>query len=641
MNSFMPFILVGLASGSAYALVALGVVVTYKTTGIFNFAQGSVAMVAAYVYYTLTVTLHLPVAAAIAIVVLVVAPVIGALFNNVLLRAIGPTSEASQIVATLGITLALAGLANIIYGASQLQVAQYLPTSTFELGGVRVGWDQLIIVCVALGSACGLAMFYRFTRLGLRTRALVDNEELTELEGVSARTLRTVSWMTGCAFAAIAGVLLVPLVGLDSTTLTLLVVQGFGAAAVGRLTSLPIAYLAALGISIVASLLGNWTAQSPSLAGLAPSLPFIVLFLVLVLSRSRRLSQGGGKMVPDVRLVLPWTKQRAGRWAIFIVAVLLLPLVLNGYLLVGATDTVIFVLVFASLYLLVAVSRQVSLCHAVFVGVGAVAVTKFESAHIPYVGAVVLAALIVVPIAACVALPAVRLSGLYLALATFGFGLLVQNLFFPMNIAFGSLGLLSMNRPQVLAGNRAMYWYAVILVGCAVAFVWWLSGSRLGRLARGVAGSEAATASLGVRPALVRVLMFCISASLAALAGALYVTLYGAITPDVFSYDVSLLWLAVLVTVGYRTIVGPIFAAITLAMIPTVFTWYWIQEWQGVFFGANALIYAQLPGGMLKGMEGQGRFVTNLARRMRRPASLQVALGPQETSSQERSMNVP
>src|SRR5437588_601312 len=188
MNALLPFVILGITAGSVYGLTGTGLVLTYKTSGIFNFAQGAVATTGAYVFYILhDDVLHLPAIPTALICVFVLGPVLG---------------------------------------------------------------------------------------LGMETMA------------------RRRAWIIGSSFATLAGILLAPTLNLDATVLTLLVVQAFGAAAIGRFSSLPLTYIGGLVIGIAASVATKYVVtSSAALAGLPASIPFIVLFLVLIFTPRSRLAE--------------------------------------------------------------------------------------------------------------------------------------------------------------------------------------------------------------------------------------------------------------------------------------------------------------------------------------------------------------
>ncbi|MGH9034272.1 MAG: ABC transporter permease, partial [Acidimicrobiia bacterium] len=590
---------------SVYAIAAMGLTVTYTTSGVFNFAHGAVGMIATFIFYTLRVDFGVPTALALVIAVLGVGPGIGILIDRVLLRRLHGATAATYVVVSLGLLVGLQGLAIYIYGPITRNLDPIFPRSTFRLPGVNVGYDQLILVIIALVAGLVLAGFFRFTRLGTQTRAVVDDPALTELEGLDSGRITTFSWMLGCAFASLAGVLLGPVLGVDAVLLTLLAIQVFGAAVIGRLTSLPLTYLGAMLIGIGQALSTKLVAGKLSLAGLPTSLPFIILFAVLVFSPKGRF----------VEVVRSTAAVRSGRGRVsarrfplltlFLLTALavVIPARLNGSQLLTATSTLGFVLVFASLSLLIGTSRQVSLCHAVFVVFGATTLAQLQEAGVPYLPALLLAGLILVPVGALLAIPAIRLSGLFLALATFGFGILAQNLLFGTSIVFGSDALARISRPELfgisLTGDKTFYYFVLAVVVAGVIAVETVRVTRLGRVLRGLADSPTATESLGINPTAARVIVFCVGGFLAAIAGGLLGTLTQVVNPESFGFFQSLLWVTVLVTAGPATLGGAVLAAALLVTVPAVFTGRTVIELQPVFFGAAAIILAQAPNGLV------------------------------------------
>ena len=235
----LPFIIIGIVSGSVYGLAGVGLVLTYKTSGIFNFAQGALATVAAYAFYYLNVDAGLawPVAALISVFAL--GAVLGLGFEFMARRvARGPL--AWRIVATIGIVLIVEAVFTIVHGSSTLTTPHFLSQSTVQIFGAFVTYEQIIVTVISLGAAIALYVFFRTARLGKAMRAVVDDPDLLGLAGTSPERVRRWAWVIGCVFAATSGVLLAPSVPLDPNVLTLLIVQAFGAAAIGGFTSLPL-----------------------------------------------------------------------------------------------------------------------------------------------------------------------------------------------------------------------------------------------------------------------------------------------------------------------------------------------------------------------------------------------------------------
>jgi branched-subunit amino acid ABC-type transport system permease component len=598
VSDLSPFLVAGLASGSVYALAALGIVVTYRVSGVFNFAHGAVAVVGAFAFYSLRTDLGLPTVPALLVVVAGVGPALGLVIDRLLLRRLTGAAPASYVVASLGLLVALQGLVLAVYGAETRNAPTIFPRSTYEFGGIRVGFDQAALFVIAVAAAVVLGAFFRSTHLGLCARAVVDDADLADLARVDSRRVRSFSWMLGCAFAAFSGVLVAPFFNVDAVALVLFALYSFGAAVVGRLTSIPLTVAGGLGIGVVASLATRLAADHPGLSGLPTSVPFIVLFAVLLGSRPERfaeLTRTDPRRVTAARLM--GTSSWAGL-APLLAAAVAVPAFMSGSRLVTATTTLAYVLIFSSLGLVIGLARQVSLCHAVFVVFGATTLAHLTSAGVPYPLALALAGLAMVPLGAVVAVPAMRLPGLFLALATFGFGVLAQYLLYPTGLAFGRDSLARLPRPSLLVGDRAFYFFCLAVVAGGVLAVEVIRRARLGRIAQALADAPAAVGTLGIPAAATRVLIFSVAAFLAGVAGGLLATSTQTINPFSFDFFDSLLWVTVLVTAGPASLGGAVLAAGLLVVVPAVFPGV-DAELQQMAFGVAAVVLAQRSNGLV------------------------------------------
>jgi ABC-type branched-subunit amino acid transport system ATPase component/ABC-type branched-subunit amino acid transport system permease subunit len=389
-----------------------------------------------------------------------------------------------------------------------------------------VTWESLIIVVVSVVLTGGLYAFFRVGRAGKAMRAVVDDPDLLGLSGTSPAAIRRFAWMIGTTFAVLSGLLLAPSISLQASTLTLLVVQAFGAAAIGRFTNLPMTWVGGLVIGIAASIATKYFSASSILGGIPASLPFIALFGILVLSPRSQIARSEPALS---RRAVPW--RAPGRvqvvGGIVVLVVMVLMPAMAGYDLVLWTSGLCSVILFMSLGLLVKLSGQVSLCQAGFAAVGAVAFSRLTvDAHLPWLVALLTAGLIVVPIGALIAIPAIRLPGIYLALATFGFGLLLEDMFYQTSIMFGS-GIAGIQVPMphlswLSVDSDTGFYFVVLTITLVIALALvLLDRSRLGRLLRGMADSPMALITSGTSVFVTRTLVFCLSAFIAGIAGAL------------------------------------------------------------------------------------------------------------------------
>ncbi len=599
MRDYLPFLIIGLTTGAVYALAALGLVLTYRTSGVFNFGHGAIAMFCAYLFYSLRQ--HVPTPVALLVVLLVIAPAIGVLLD-MLFRSFAGAGPTAAIAASLGLLVGLQGLAVVIYGGATRHLASIFPTETFRAFDLNIGVDQTLIVAIALSAGLALVAFFRATHIGLQTRAVVDNRALTGLVGTNATAVTRLSWVLGCAYAAASGILFASLVGLDSILITLLVVEAFGAAVVGRLQSFPATVAAAFGLGVAQSLATKIVSEVgiSSLAGLPSAIPFTMLFVVLIFSRGQGLREA-----PTIRM-LSASRRRGARFrypvrsvTFSLLVALMLPPFLDGSRLFTLTLTAAFLVVFASLSLLIGVSRQLSLCHAVFVVLGATTLGHLQSFGLPFLVALPLAGLLLMPLGAAMAFPAIRLSTLSLGLATFGFGVLAQSLLFPTGFVFGRHSELMVGRPGFLAGDTAFCYFTLAVVAASVGAVELIRVSRLGRTLVALADSPKAVGSLGINPLATRLVAFCVSTFFAAVGGGLIGSLFRSVGQESFTFFHSVLWLTVLVVAGAETFAGVAVAAVFLVTVPALITASAVIEWQPVVFGVMAIGLARVDNGLV------------------------------------------
>lgn len=592
MSDFLPFIVIGLTSGSVYGLAGAGLVVTYKTSGIFNFAHGTIAALVAFAFYDLRQKHHMQWPIAFVLCVLVLSPLLGLLLEQVARRVSG-APVTMRIVATVGLLVALQQVIIIRYGAATLTTDQFLPTHTYRLVGVNVSQDQLIVMAIGLVGVAALTVVLSWTPLGRSMRAVVDNPELVALTGTSPVKVRRIAWCIGTAFAGLSGVLLAPSVGLDGTVLTLLVVQAFGAAAIGMFRSLPLTYVGGLVVGVLSSLSTKYVGNHPTLSGLPPSLPFIVLFLVLVVAPRGWLTdffgEGTRAIVTPRRLPPPlvWT---AG--AVLALLLLFVPEIVGTKLPVY-TSALAYAIIFLSLALLVRTSGQVSLAQLAFAAVGGAASARLAAdAGWPWFLAVVVGSLIAVPVGAILAIPAIRRSGVYLALATFGFGVLLERLVFSTSLMFGSATSIPAPRPSIARGDHAYFYLSLAFLALAVAFVAVLQRSRLGRLLRAMADSPTAVSTYGTSVTVIKIIVFCVAAFLAALGGALLGPVTDTASPVSFAALASLTLLAVLTIIPGSDIVAALGAAAAFIVVPSYLSGTWFNDYLPILFGGSALLVA-------------------------------------------------
>jgi len=589
VQAFLPFIVIGLATGAVYGLAGIGLVLTYKTSGIFNVGYGAIAALVAFCFYFLN-THGLPWGAAAAISLCVFAPILG-LILELMARTLSGADETIKVVATVGIILIVASLGSLWYPTNPPTFPDFLPQSTVRMVGVNVTWEQIILFLFSAVAAGTLYWFFRSVRSGIVMRAVVDNADLVSMSGDDPVLVRRRAWVIGSMFAGVAGLFLAPTQLLDGSTLTTAVFAAFGAAAIGYFTNLPLTFLGGLLVGVASALVDKYSATVSWVGGLSPALPFIVLFVVLIVLPRRLLVRQRLAATMRVRRVYhapPRVRLAAGAIAIGLLAVV--PIIGSGKVAVWSAALINMIL-FLSLGLLVRRSGQISLCHLAFAAVGAAAFGHFAGDGLPWLVALVLASLVAVPVGALIAIPAVRVSGVFLALATLGFGILMEQAFYTRSFMFGqsTLGLDS-PRPAVsigawdLSSDTGFYYLLLIITVLVVVALTVIGRGRLGRLLEAMADSPLALETHGATSSVLKVIVFCIAAAMAAMAGALEASLFhigiGTYFPSFNSLTLVALvvivtvgdpWYAVIAAVGYSVIPAYITSATTTSVLNLLF----------------------------------------------------------------------
>jgi ABC-type branched-subunit amino acid transport system ATPase component/branched-subunit amino acid ABC-type transport system permease component len=599
LSDFLPFVVIGITTGAVYGLAGTGLVLTYKTTGIFNFAYGSLAALSVFVFYFLHDRHHLAWPLAALLCVGVMGPVEGLLLERVT-RPLEHVGALLKTVATVGLLLVVLGIGTIWYGNNVTTFPQFLPQTPVRILGVNVGYDQIIVVAVSVAATVALWLFFRYLRLGIAMRGIVDNPDLVAMTGESPNRVRRSAWVIGTMFASLAGLLLAPSLSLDALIITMLVVQAFGAAAIGYLSSLPLTFVGGLVIGLAGSIATKYVVSVNWLSGLPAGLPFIILFVVLLVTPKALLVERRALRARPVHL--PYyapARVRLAAGAVALAFALAVPAFAGADLSVWS-NALVDTILFLSLGLLVRTSGQLSLCQLAFAAVGAAAFGHLlDDAHLPWLLALAVAGLVAVPVGALVAIPAIRLSGVFLALATFGFGILLEQMVYTTGIMFGpTTSGIPVSRPGVdlgpwhLASASGFYYVLLVAVLLTVALVTAIQRGRMGRLLGALADSPTALEVHGASTIVARVVVFCISAFLASVAGALTSSLFHYAVGANFSSFNSLVLVALVVITEVGDPWYALLAALGYAVVPGYLTITNISTYLEILFGVFAVAYA-------------------------------------------------
>ncbi len=602
MGDYLPFIVIGLTTGSVYALAAIGLVLTYRTSRIFNFAYGSLATVAVLLFLALVDRAGVDWRVAAFLTVVGVGPLLGVGFEQ-LGRRLTPLTTEAKVLATIGLVLLITGAVTLwgsrAYGDHPVP-PQYLPGHLVRILGVNIGVDQIIIVAVGLGMTVLLHLVLEHTNTGLSMRAVVDNPYLLAYTGRSPTHAQRAGWALGIGFVALSGLLLTlsPSNGVPVEELDLLVLAAFGGAAIGGFVSLPLTYLGGLVIGVASAMSTKFVTSVEWLGGLPPSIPFLVLFVVLVAFPGHLAPERPSQPVPyrprQIRVARFW------RWplgVVIVAALLLVPLSRNVHLVYSGNLGLAYAIIFLGLSLLVRTSGQVSLCQ---IGLAAVGAATF--AHVatnlgaPWPVAVALAGAAAGVVGAVVAIPAIRVGGIYLALATFGFGVLLEQLAYPTRFMFLDPQTQAIPRPVIgpfNANDDVTFFFVILAIfGLALLLVLGVRRARLGRLLRALGDSPVALATQGTSINITRVAVFSLSAFLAGIGGALIVAQERFLVDTPFASTNSLLLVAVLLTLRVADPVSSLVAAAAFVVVPSFLSGNLQVWWLDIGFGAGAIVAA-------------------------------------------------
>ncbi|MDN4162544.1 branched-chain amino acid ABC transporter permease [Nocardioides abyssi] len=613
MSSLISFTILGLFTGAAYAIAASGLVLTYTTTRVFNIAHGAFGMVMAFVFWDFSQRQGLNLFLSLFLVLGVIAPAIGWGIQRFVTKGLGEGPVSVALVVTVGLFVGLIGLAQQVWPPEPRTVPPFMASSGVQLGDTYITAHQIITIVISIGVALGLYVLLNRTRIGTAMRASVDNPELLKLFGGKPDTVAALSWAIGISLAALGGILLSSVIGLSYYDLTLLVINAYAAAMLGRLKSLPLTFVGAMGLGILQSFAVAYLPSDGFLAGTRAVVPALFLFVVIVLMPQAQLRIGQVKGIvsaplPSITKSVAW----GGALLVFVALLVGGGMSTANLLLVGTAAT--YAMVMLSLVLLTGYGGHVSLAQLTFAGVGALAYAKLEQ---PNLAGLFLAAAIAAGVGALVALPVLRLTGLYLALSTLAFGVLMDKMIFQAEFAFGFNGTLQAGRLSILGnaiestgGYVLVMTLFLVLMGIALLL---LRRGSLGRVLIAMRDSPAACGTLGLDMRWFRVGLFGLSAGMAGLAGALFAGLRGTIGAADFQFFNSLPLLLLAVVFGVTSVTGATLGGVGLMLLPVM---------QSNNPGIAGLIFAVLgfgavalgrdPNGLANLMFGLGRRIQAL-----------------------------
>jgi branched-subunit amino acid ABC-type transport system permease component/ABC-type branched-subunit amino acid transport system ATPase component len=670
VKEFLQLAIAGAATGAIYSLMAAGLTLSYTATGIFNLAYGAIAFCAALLYYELNTGLGWSIVPAFVVVVLVFCPLLGLLLNVAVFRPLARATDEAKIMATVGLLIALPALARFIievgitrFGwgipdAKQVTLPPGIwrsPPSVSRLPfGVILDSNRIAVLVTAAVVAVGLWALMRHTPLGLRMRAVVDRPDLAALRGVDERRTSAAAWVIGTTLAGLAGVVGAPVINsLQEASFNLVMFIAAAAVVLGGMRSIPLAFAGGLLIGVLESLVRRYATFASDINGFNNAVPFVLLLVGLVLLARDRGRRGGSVVAqpPPVDWTddLPVWRRRLP-WIVAVALFFLWTFVFlrdSQYWLGNFATGLAFGVVFLSFVIVTGQGGMVSLAQAAFVMIASLTAGRVLSEHgLPWGVALVVGTLVAVVLGVIVALPALRLGGLPLALATLALGFIGDRVLFKWDWLRNYQSGWRIRRPVIgpfdLSDRTSMIVFLALVIAALTWMIHNLGRSASGRSITAVRNSEPAAVTSGLSIPRTKLAVFAVSAGVAGFGGILVATNNGSAAEGTFVTQTGLAWLAAVVLFGIRRPQGAIIAGLVTACSTPIFTGGFhpaflptFLHWDGlsssiatnvsnVLFGLGAIQLAREPDGILAITARQNR-----QRRDRRRARTSAA-APQE-----------
>ncbi len=565
MEEVIRFALLGFGVGGLYALASQGLIAIYRGSGVLNFALGAIGMAAAYLWWDLTTERGWGFYPALVAGVLFAAA-IGALTHLLIMRPLRHAAPIMRVIATLGLLISLQAIAVLRYESTPKFIPSELPTDTVTISGsIVIGADRLILLGIAAVVTVALWALYKYTRFGLATSAVAENESAASSLGWSPDVIATINWALGCGLAGLAAILIIPIVTLQPAVLTNLLLAAMAAALVAQFRSFPIAFAAGVGIGILQTEVNRYVSQP----GVGTAVPFIIIVLWLVF-------RGQALPLRDYllqRLPTIGTGHINWPWLGFAVALCAYLMSTTTPVWIDAlTITVTIAIVLLSIVLLTGYAGQLSLAQFAFAGFGAWVAGRLCAAEgLPFWLGIVIGIAATVPLGILFGLPAIRTRGINLAIVTLGLGTALELILFSNTDYTGGFGGTIVEEITVFGfdidATAHPTRYGLFALFCLVIVAFAVANIRRGRSGRrliAVRTNERAAAALGISVGGAKLYAFAMSAAIAGLGGILYAFRSPSITYTVFDAFTSITMVAFAMIGGIGYLFGAVVGA-TLA----------------------------------------------------------------------------
>jgi branched-chain amino acid transport system permease protein len=569
----------GVITGAIYALLAVGYSLVFSVSGALNLAQGAFVALGALVMYTFTHNAGLPLPVAFIASLAVVCAAIGIIEWTVIRPAVTRISHTNLLMMMGGLLTAFEGAAFLIWGSNPISLNQFSGSKPVTVGGLSIPTQAFWVVGAMLAALALLSWVLMRTRLGRGLRATSENITAARLMGVPVDRMILLSFVAAAALGVIGGAVIAPLTSLDYSSMASYTNEGLIAVSLGGLGSVYGSVAGGLVLGIVEALVSGYVSSLFS-----TTISLIILIAIIFLrpqgllgrSRGRRMDvadRAAGRSYAPPKLPRPVL---LGGAAVIVVVMALLPDIIPSDDLRAVNITGIFCLTIIGLDLLTGIAGQVSLGQAGFMAIGgymtAILTTHYQ---VPTLLALLAGCGGSVLVAVVLGLICGRLRGMYLAIITLAFGILVEGLANGLSITGGPSGIGGI--PPITVGSfqfdtdSSFYYLIWIIVGVALVLTANLVRSNRGRILRAMHGDQVGARSLGLHVTRAKVVVFAISACMASIAGSLYADYFRYLSPDQVGSAESLQLITMLVIGGMGTLFGPLIGVALLTYLPIAF----------------------------------------------------------------------
>ncbi|OZC50799.1 ABC transporter permease [Rhodococcus sp. 06-621-2] len=593
---FLTYASLGLSTGGAYALVALGLIAAYRGTGVINFAQGALGTFGAYSFWKLyEAGVPLPLAIVLGVVV---SGAIGIVFFAVVGKRLAHAPVVTKILITLGLLLVLEAIVRIAWTNHQITINPFLVSGGFEIGGVRVQNISLLLGATALIATIALHALFTRTRFGLITMAIQDTDLGAQSIGIDPRKWGSAAWGLAGVLSAAGSVLVLPITQLSPTSAATLLVPALGAALAAKFRRFWVAFGVAIGAGVLEGLVtGLIDAQ------LARAVPHIIALAVLIAFARTDMSRG----TREVKAVfhVGSGRIRPVHVAVGVAVVVALISFGSGSTVDALSLTAIFGLVALGIVVSTGFTGQVNALPLTFAGISMLVfgAVSSQGASLPVSAAAALA--VSLAFAAASSIVFVRARIYEVTIGSLAIASIVQTMVFSVDYFFngntgwaiGDTSLFGISVSNILEPqNFAVLAWTVLIVGLiAVANV---RRSSVGRYLLSVRQDERLPAALGINAVRAKFTSILLSGTLWGLAGILLAIQRGfiskgQITLEGFTYSDSLALIAFTILAGTGHLAGAVLAGLfapggllasILSFTPD------INDWLSLFFAANMIL---------------------------------------------------